>query len=65
MPRNNARKKTRIEIKSFWKTNEDAKRKKKARLFLILYTSKDRVKMFRDVYEIFKFPFPLPTKFVI
>lgn len=43
--------------------NEDAKRKKKARLFL--YTSKDRVKMFRDVYEIFKFPFPLPTKFVI
>lgn len=36
MPRNNARKKRRIEIKSFWKMNEDAKRKKKARLFLIL-----------------------------
>lgn len=43
--------------------NEDAKRKKKRASFLFYYTSKDRVKMFRDVYEIFKFPFP--TKFVI
>lgn len=63
MPRNNARKKRRIEIKSFWKMNEDAKKKRAS--FLFYYTSKDRVKMFRDVYEIFKFPFPLPTKFVI